>query len=345
MNRKGFTLVELLAVIIILSLLALITSTSITKLVSDSKDDLSDVQIQLIKSAAQTWGADNLSQLPNVGECSYITLGDLKKYGIIDSKIINPKNNQEISDDLKIKISNDKNEYGKEKISYEVNASEASIKECERFFPCTYTKDSQNHEMVTCGSESFYILEETSSTVTALAKHNITLTNRPAQDPTDEENIETDAIKNPLAFTSTVYWLDSGTLKSEYSIKQNQTYPYVYDLNSNLYKYVEKYKTVLEEKGVNIIDIKLLSYEQAIEQGCIPDQDSTHESGNCNAAPSWIYSTNYWLGSATANSGAVWAIAYTAEKIDFSTPFGNFYNFWGIRPVITIPVSDVKVEE
>ena len=51
MNKKGFTLVELLAVIIILSLLALLASTSVSKIVKDSKSDLYDTQINLIKSA------------------------------------------------------------------------------------------------------------------------------------------------------------------------------------------------------------------------------------------------------------------------------------------------------
>ena len=129
MNKKGFTLVELLAVIVILTLLALITTTSVTKIVSDSKNDLSNTQIELIKSAAKIWGTENIKRLPGPGECAYITLGELKKYGIMDSSINNPLNNQEISDALTIKISNALIEYGKEIISYEVNPE--SIEGCQ----------------------------------------------------------------------------------------------------------------------------------------------------------------------------------------------------------------------
>ena len=94
MNRKGFTLIELLAVIIILSLLAVLASTSVTKIVTNSKNELYNTQIKLIKEAAMTWGADNLNKLPSEeGSCKYLNLRDLKRYGLLDSSIINPKTN------------------------------------------------------------------------------------------------------------------------------------------------------------------------------------------------------------------------------------------------------------
>ena len=83
MNKRGFTLVELLAVIVILALLALLTSTAVTKIVKDSKENLSSVQIQNIKEAAEMWGADNLDKLPDAGDCNYITLGVLQDEGLI----------------------------------------------------------------------------------------------------------------------------------------------------------------------------------------------------------------------------------------------------------------------
>ena len=65
---------ELLAVIIILSLLALLANTSVTKVVKDSKVDLYNIQIENIKLAAESWGADNLYKLPNSGECKYLIM-------------------------------------------------------------------------------------------------------------------------------------------------------------------------------------------------------------------------------------------------------------------------------
>lgn len=126
MNKKGFTLIELLAVIIILSLLALLTSTAITKIVKDSKEDLSDIQIQSIKSAAEAWGADNLDKLPSAGNCAFITVDDLKEYGSLDPEITDPKTNELISDDLKIKITGTTGRYNNLIITYEVNPTDVN---------------------------------------------------------------------------------------------------------------------------------------------------------------------------------------------------------------------------
>ncbi len=105
MKNKGFTLVELIAVIVILSLLALVTGVSIVKLLKDSKEDLSSAQVTLIKSAAEAWVVDNLSKIPEKNECKYITLNDLKEYGLLSEDIIDPNSNKKISDSLKIKLS------------------------------------------------------------------------------------------------------------------------------------------------------------------------------------------------------------------------------------------------
>ena len=104
MNKKGFTLVELLAVIIILSLLVLITSTSVTKVLKDSKNKLSSAQIGLIESAAKAWSADNLENMSDTETCQYLTVKDLKLYGLLSDGLKDPKNSKDIPDDVKIKI-------------------------------------------------------------------------------------------------------------------------------------------------------------------------------------------------------------------------------------------------
>ena len=62
---------ELLAVIVILALLALIANSSVTNVVKNSKSDLYAAQIELIKSAAETWGSENIDKIPEDGSCSY----------------------------------------------------------------------------------------------------------------------------------------------------------------------------------------------------------------------------------------------------------------------------------
>lgn len=153
MNKKGFTLVELLAVIIILSLLALIASTSVTKVVRDSKTDLYNTQIELIKAAAEAWGADNLYKLPEANTCKFMTLYDLKSYGLIDPDITNPKTGELFSDDMIIKITGELNKYGNTNVVYEIDAG--NIGACESVYPkiCTLVDDADKSGTVTIGDK------------------------------------------------------------------------------------------------------------------------------------------------------------------------------------------------
>ena len=140
MNNRAFTLVELLAVIVILSLLALLTSTAVTNLLSNAKGDLSSVQMELIESAAKTWVADNPLKIPNDGECSYITLKDLKDSGLLDSNIVDPGTNKGISDTLKIKITSTKSSHENLITEYEVNPK--SIEGCSWVYLDTVEENS-----------------------------------------------------------------------------------------------------------------------------------------------------------------------------------------------------------
>lgn len=151
MNNKGFTLVELLAVIIILSLLALLASTSVSKIVKDSKTDLYDTQIKLIQSAAEAWGADNLYDLPEAGTCKYLTLFDLKQYGLIDPEVKDPRSNELFPNELLIKISGEENKFGLNNITYEVNPN--NVEECIPMFTCMLVNDSDKSNSITPGDK------------------------------------------------------------------------------------------------------------------------------------------------------------------------------------------------
>ena len=180
MNKKGFTLVELLAVIIILSLLALITSTSITKIVKESRTDLYNNQLLAIQKAAESWGADNLDLLPDADECKYITLGALKNYGIIDNDINDPRTNQEFSDDLKIKITSSSSIYGSLVTLYEVNPND--ITGCSNVYQsiCTTSATSNIYDTgveYTCNvndstTRNFYVMNTNNSYVTLILNEN-----------------------------------------------------------------------------------------------------------------------------------------------------------------------------
>ena len=121
MNKriKGFTLVELLAVIVILSLLLLLAVTTVSSQFKNSKDELYDTQLNNVKLAAEMWGSDNKVKLNSISDCVTLTLGYLKDGGYIDSSVINPKNNEEFSNtETFVNIKKEKNQY-----IYEVKTS------------------------------------------------------------------------------------------------------------------------------------------------------------------------------------------------------------------------------
>ncbi len=102
MNNKkdGFTLVEILAVISIVGLLALIAIPNVLKSLKDTKEDLYQTQIKLIKSSAATYVTDAVAH-PNIntaiqnlvkykGGKTTITLGDLQNNGSADINLSNP---------------------------------------------------------------------------------------------------------------------------------------------------------------------------------------------------------------------------------------------------------------
>ena len=85
--KKGFTLVELLAVIAILSLIALVVGIGVTKIVKKSKSDLSETQKQLVLDAAEIWATQELvksqSQIPNTG-CINVDISTLRSAKLIN---------------------------------------------------------------------------------------------------------------------------------------------------------------------------------------------------------------------------------------------------------------------
>lgn len=73
MEKKGFTLVEALAVIIILSILALILVPSVNKIRKDILNRTYTSRVNMIKSAALNWANDNLVEVPSHVTSTYFS--------------------------------------------------------------------------------------------------------------------------------------------------------------------------------------------------------------------------------------------------------------------------------
>lgn len=63
MKNKGFTLVELLAVITVLGIIGLIAIPTVTSIINSSKEKAKKIQIEEIIRSAKSWAANNTTQL------------------------------------------------------------------------------------------------------------------------------------------------------------------------------------------------------------------------------------------------------------------------------------------
>lgn len=87
MNKKGFTLVELMAVIVLISIIALVGVTSITGVRKQMDKKLFEEKLNSAISSAEKWGEDNKDMLPTTK-----TIGQLIVSNYYESEeAVNPK--------------------------------------------------------------------------------------------------------------------------------------------------------------------------------------------------------------------------------------------------------------
>lgn len=107
-KESGFTLVEILVVIVILGILAAVIYPIVNTSVNSSKQKLYDAQIENIINAARTYASDNMEILPTTdGENLNppLTLNKLIEEGYIKD-IENPKTKKPFDKNIKITITN-----------------------------------------------------------------------------------------------------------------------------------------------------------------------------------------------------------------------------------------------
>ena len=96
MNKKGFTLVEILAVIVLLSLLVTLAIPGISKLSTNMKKRSLNKKIELIEQGAILWGQNNKSLLNSISNCE---VGEDKKYYCYEATLKDLYEDDYISDD------------------------------------------------------------------------------------------------------------------------------------------------------------------------------------------------------------------------------------------------------
>ena len=112
MKNKGFTLVELLAVLIIIGVIAMIAVPAVGGVINSSKKGASEEQKNRIISAARTYMAQNSMELPNSDEQTCISITKLKDKGLLtNEEIKNPNDNSNLNGKVIITNTNNKYDY------------------------------------------------------------------------------------------------------------------------------------------------------------------------------------------------------------------------------------------
>ena len=189
-------------------------------------------------------------------------------------------------------------------------------------------------------TEKFYVLsyDESTQKAKALAKYNLMVggiynssgtktgdvdtsaANYGLQDETMKGWVSGQERKGTVAFSGSKYWDDT------YTPQGSSSYPWVYNNKSNLYQYVESYKTLLGNTD-KVSEVSLASYEDI----------KALWSNKSNYT--WLYSTSFWLGSAFSSSGRdVWSVETYGEYTNNTCETSNIC---GVRPVITIDISKI----
>ena len=313
--KKGFTLIELLAVIVILAIIALIATPIILGIINDAREESNERSVELYASAVRNGiAAYQLREGKEVLPGTYNKDNKLPFEPEYDGKV--DCENVIISETGKVSLDKCTVNGGTKEYSYGIEEESAVSKVCS-----IQQQDASKYsigDVVTCNigetPDKFYVIadaELSATTIQMLTEKNVHKT----------EYRQSDSA-GTVAFSSTNYW------------SSETTYPVdVYDKGeNNLKPIVDNYVSYLNGSLIEDATGSLLTYSQAENLGC------SGSSITCSSAPSWVYSTTYWTGSANGTS-LVWDV-YSDGYFSTGDYYGGDGSF-GVRPVITISTSEI----
>ena len=187
--------------------------------------------------------------------------------------------------------------------------------------------------IVTIGDQQFYTIGTEGDNVKLLAKYNLQVGNvctsssscTPIENPTGLQD------STMIGYPPDGSYPRYGTTLFSSSSQMGTNYS---DYTGSIVEgYVNAYKIKLETNfGVPVIEARLITKDEleSNDIGC-SSTDNT-----CSGAPSFIYETSYWSGSANSSNG-VWRVDSNGDFDSYS--YIGAYGY-GVRPVIIISKSN-----
>lgn len=350
MKSKGFTLIELLAVIVILAIIAVIAVPILLNIIDDSKESSKKESINMYAKAVEQAYADYQLNHPSESiTTNAISSDSTGRILTIDGKELSVKyDGQDVHCDT-ILIKEPGNLYlsnctvGGEKVDYIYGTT-----------GCIITNDinkngiAEKSDMITCGTESFYVMENNESIITMLSKFNLNF---------DKEPYTQDSkyLKKHITFYEDAYSTPEEVINGTVNSYEK----------SIIKPYVDKYQKYLQsDLGILTATASLMTLDQAKDLGCV--EGNWEYRNNCTNAPEWVYSTSYWLETYIEEAiagpdqwtinvlGMLYYSQYTKDVLNYNKPCvetatanyscsDRFYHAdLGIRPVITISTDELN---
>lgn len=198
MKKRGFTLVELLAVLVVLAVISTIAFPIVNNIIDESEEKAYKQQIKTIEKAAKNWSTDNSNLLVEiddndefVNKSCYITLDRIKYEGYLETNdTINPIDDSNMNNYV-VELNYDSNSH--QYLYNVVPKSDASVGACDSvniaindgtavyFNPETNSKCSSTEATVATGTKTgcmkWYTFggDNNSSTVNLILAHNTTV--------------------------------------------------------------------------------------------------------------------------------------------------------------------------
>ncbi|MGE5456463.1 MAG: type II secretion system protein [Ignavibacteriales bacterium] len=120
--KKAFTLVELLAVIVILGIIGTIAIPTITDTIKSSKQKLYETQVEEIEDTARKWGIEHINALSET-EKVYLSVQDLINNGMLQQRSLkDPRTKEDMNGCIVI-------EYNQVYSAYEYNYNDLTCSE------------------------------------------------------------------------------------------------------------------------------------------------------------------------------------------------------------------------
>ena len=135
MRKNAFTLVELLAVLVIIGIISAISIAIYSNSITDSKNALSEVQIKHLEESARTFVTINTIEFNNIfnqmttNKCVAIGIDVLIAEGLISGTVVDPKDTATRLDGyIKVNYSDATHQYVYEYTDATVSSSTCSYK-------------------------------------------------------------------------------------------------------------------------------------------------------------------------------------------------------------------------